>query len=116
MGNEPRIEQNYLVPIIGSSIVAFNTIGSSVALAVLAANPSLRRLTFHNPNYDPTTGGIDLLIAQVSTITFAAPGGGWVLLPAGPPLVFEGDAAQGPWYAIARSSSNKGITIVTSMK
>lgn len=116
MATEPRIAQSYEVPITGSvSTNSSNAIGSSGATAVLSANPSLRKLIFHNPNYDPTTGGVDLLIAQSSTPTFAAPGGGFILL-AGATQEFGGDAAQGPWYATARSGSGKGITIVTSMK
>lgn len=114
MANEPRIEQNYIIPIVGSSITASNVILSASAVQVLSADPSRKRITFHNPNYD-SAGGVDLLISQTSTPTFAAPGGGFVVF-GGASLPIEGDAAQGPWYARGRTGTTNGITIMTSMK
>ena len=112
---EPRIEQNYSIPITGSSPSAssVNTIGTT-AVSILSGDPSRQRVTFANPNYD-SSGGVDLLVAQTSTPTFAAPGGGFVIF-GGALLVIEGDAAAGPWYATARSGSGKGITVMTSMR
>lgn len=114
MANEPRITQNYEVPIIGSvSTSSSNAIGTA-AVQVLSGEPSRRSITFHNPNYD-SSGGTDLLVAQSATPTFAAPGGGFIVFP-GASLPFVGDAAQGPWYVTARAGSGKGVTVVTSMK
>lgn len=111
---EPRIQQNYEIPVTGSvSGSSANTIGTSAA-AVLAGDGNRRKVTFHNPNYD-STGGTDLLLAQSASPSFAAPGGGFILLPAAT-MVFEGDLAQGPWYATARAGSNLGVTVAVSSK
>lgn len=115
MANEPRISQNYEIPITGStpSESSVNTIGTA-AVQILSGAGARQRVTIHNPNYD-SSGGVDLLVAQTSVPTFASPGGGFVIFP-GSTMVIEGDAAQGPWYATARTGSNKGVTVVTSMK
>jgi len=114
VSNEPRIQQNYELPVVGTSSGSSSNAVGTTALQILAGNPSRRRITIHNPNYT-SGGGTDLLLAQSASPTFAAPGGGFILFP-GASMIFEGDLAQGPWFATARTGSGLGVTVAVSMK
>lgn len=112
-GNEPRISQNYSIPIVGGVTTGLNNV-STTAAQVIAASNNRKKLTFHNP------GTINLLIFQklnadgsAQSCTFASPGGGWIVLPYSM-LEITGDAAGGAWMAVAASASTNGLTITAS--
>lgn len=116
---EPRIQQNYSIPVTGGSTIALNNLTTASA-TVLDAAPQRKKITFHNPNYDPDGTSIDIMVSQAKDIndasispTFASPGGGIVVL-AGESLIIQGDAAQGAWKACARSGTTGGLTILAS--
>jgi hypothetical protein len=112
-GNEPRISQNYSIPIVGGVTTGLNNV-STTAAQVIAASNNRKSLLFHNP------GTVNLLLFQklnsagtAQAVTFAAPGGGFLLLPyASMPV--EGDSAGGAWMAVAASGSANGLTITES--
>lgn len=112
----PIIEQNYVIPVVGGSTTAVNTLGTA-SMQVIAAAQSRKKITFHNPN---TANNINVLVCQALdasgaalTASFSAPGGGFVIFP-GSSLTIEGNAAQGAWLSVAESGSNNGLTIVSS--
>ena len=113
----PVIGQNYSVPNVGGNSLGVNNVGSSVNVKVIAADPGRQSITFHNPNV--AGSGVNVLISQTVDAngnalapTFAAPGGGYVMLP-GTTYTFTGDI-QGAWQAIAQSGSTNGLTIASS--
>lgn len=112
---EPLAPQNYRVPNVGGITTAVNNVGTTGA-QVIAADPQRKSITFGNPNI---VGSINLLVFQMLDAsgaalspTFAAPGGGWPLLPGGI-LTFTGDV-QGAWGAVAASGSANGLTVISS--
>ena len=113
---EPLAPQTYSVPNVGGVTTALNNIGT-VGAQVIAADPQRKKITFTNPNI---VGNINLLVFQMvdvnnnslAGVSFAAPGGGWPLLPGGL-LTFEGDV-QGAWGAVAQSGPTNGLTVISS--
>ena len=114
--SEPLAPQSYTVPNTGGITTALNHVGTTGA-QVIAADPQRRSITFANPNI---VGNINLLVFQMldasgnslAATSFAAPGGGWPLLP-GAVMTFSGDV-QGAWGAVAQSGSANGLTVISS--
>lgn len=107
----PLIAQNYLVPNVLGSTVQRNNLGISPS-TVLALNQSRQSVIFHNP------GSVNILVAQALdsagatlVVSFASPGGGFVIYPGGM-LTVTGNAAQGGWQACAASGSTGALTIL----
>ena len=115
--SEPLAPQNYTVPFAGGGFLGSNAIGVAAA-QVIAADATRKSITFTNPN---TTTQIALMVFPVTDIngnsllgvTFASPGGGFPIVPGGA-VTFNGDAARLAWAAVAASSANLGLTVVTS--
>ena len=115
-GVEPLAPQNYSIPNVGGITTAVNNLGIA-GEQVIAADPQRRSITFANPNI---VGNINLLVFQMADAsgnslvgtTFAAPGGGWPLLP-GAIITFSGDV-QGAWGAVAQSGAANGLTVISS--
>lgn len=98
----------------GGKVYGFNNIDSTTSVQVTAANPSRRRLTFHNPSdvdmyVFPTVDGNGATLAP----TVAAPGGSFRIFGNGGSLVLEGEI-QGVWKALCASSTNKALTVMDS--
>jgi hypothetical protein len=108
MPNEPRIDQVYSVPLIGLDTLGYNDIPSTTPRKVLDPDPNRRTIVFHNPS------NVQLAISQLSDFTFGPPksGGTLIMLAPGGYQFVEGDPAQGPWYALAKSGHDKAITII----
>lgn len=112
---EPRAPQTYTVPNVDGATTISNTVGTTGA-QVIALDTSRNSITFANPNL---TGQVSLLVYQMKDATgaalaptFAAPGGGWPLLP-GAILTFTGDV-QGAWGAVAQSGAANGVSVLSS--
>lgn len=121
--NEPLAPQNYTVPGAGGGTIAVSNLGTT-GIQVIGADPTRKSITFINPNVVST---ISVMVFQVADAngnsllgtTFSAPGGGTaILVPASGgatgSVTFTGDCAQTAWAAVAQSSSNQGLTIITS--
>lgn len=113
--SEPLAPQNYIVPNVGGATTAVNNIGGAGA-QVIGIQASRKSITFGNPN---TVGQVTLLVYQMlkadgtaNAPTFAAPGGGWPLLPGGM-LTFTGEV-QGAWGAVAQTGGANGISVISS--
>ena len=113
---EPLAPQTYSVPNVGGVTTAVNNVGT-VGAQVIAADPQRKKITFANPNI---ASNVNLLVFQMVDvngnslvgITFAAPGGGWPLLPGGI-IIFEGDV-QGAWGVVGQSAGPSGLTVISS--
>ena len=98
----------------GGKVYAFNNINTSSNTTVAPANPSRRRITFHNP------GDVDIFISPtltaagaVLTPTTSALGGSFRVFANGGALTVEGEC-QTPWQALAASGSTKPLTVMDS--
>lgn len=115
--NEPLAPQNYTVPSAGGGTVAVNNLGTT-GIQVIGADQTRKSITFVNPNI---ASNINVLVFQTADVngssllgtTFSAPGGGSAIVPGGQ-ITFTGDCAQTAWGAVAQSSSNQGLTVITS--
>lgn len=112
--SEPLAPQTYTVPNVGGATTALNNIGTGGQ--VIGIDASRKSITFANPN---VVGQISLLVYQMLDAsgaalapTFAAPGGGWPIVPGGI-LTFTGDC-QGAWGAVAQTGVANGITVISS--
>jgi hypothetical protein len=115
-GPNPVIEQTYRIPVTGGATVAVNNLGTA-SQQVIAADPSRKTITFHNPNV--AGSGVQVIVCQAVdangnalTANFAAPGGGWIIYPGGD-RTFTGDI-QGAWLAAAASGTTNGLTVLAS--
>lgn len=99
----------------GGKIYAFNTIGNAVVLEVAPANPSRRKITFHNPS------DVDIFVAPLykqndgtSALlnpNSAALGGCFLVFANGATLEISGEC-QGAWQAFARTGTLKPFTVM----
>jgi hypothetical protein len=99
-------------PASGGKTTVLNNIGTAAA-QVIAANPSRRKITFHNP------GTVNVYVAMLVnaqgaafTPTLAALGGTFLIYP-GNTLPFDGEV-QVAWQALAASGSTNPLTIMES--
>lgn len=114
--SEPLAPQTYLVPNVGGATIAVNNLGTA-GVQVVPADQGRKSITFANPNIN---GAVNILVFQMTDIsgnslagtTFAAPGGGWPLVPGGV-ITFTGDC-QGAWGAVAASGTTNGLTAISS--
>ena len=103
----------------GNKTYAYNAVSTTPA-TVAPANPSRRKITFHNP------GDVDIFIAPATafaTISASAPtaltpttsalGGCWRVFSNGGALTLEGEI-QGAWQAFSASGSGKPFTVLDS--
>ena len=112
--SEALAPQNYIVPFAGGGFLDVNTLGTTAA-QVIAADPTRVSISFINPN-----ASIAVAVFTVSDIngnsllgtTYNQ--GGCAPIAAGAVITFTGDSAKLAWAAVAASSSNIGLTIVTS--
>lgn len=108
-------QQNAATQVRSGLTTAVNNIGSGAGSQVLARDSQRNKITFINP------GDVDILVYQTVDVngvtlapTFAAPGGGMLVFANGGSVILEGVAiCQTPFGAIARSGSNKSLTIIT---
>lgn len=101
---EPRIAQNYSVPLTSPVVTAITTLGTS-SLAVIGANPTRKKLTFHNPN---VISNINIFVCP-SSIPAVVAGGGSICIFPGWSVDIEGNCG---FNAIAQSGANNGLTIL----
>lgn len=99
----------------GGKVYAYNTLDATTAILVAPANPSRRKVTFHNP------GDADVLVfptvnaaGGTNAPTLAARGGGFLVFANGGALEVEGEC-QGQWNALAvGGASDKPLTVMDS--
>ena len=92
------------------TIIAVNNIGNAALSQVLAnPNPAIFWVVFHNPS-----DTIELLVgpSSIGAFSFSSRGGAFVL-PPGDFLPLVGNVSFA-WSAIAASSTNNPLTIITS--
>jgi hypothetical protein len=101
-----------------STISAFNTL-TTTAGALVGANPSRSRITFHNPGtidivVFPTTvlqglaGGGSVALAPTTSLL----GGGFRIFANGGQIQLEGAAARQAWQALSVSGSGNPLTVM----
>lgn len=99
----------------GGKVYAYNALDNLVPVLVAPANPSRRKVTFHNP------GDVDVLVypsvnavGGVNAPTVLLPGGSFRVFSNGGALEVEGEC-QGAWYALAiAGATNKPLTVMDS--
>jgi hypothetical protein len=99
----------------GGKVYAYNALDNTIAILVAPANPSRRKITFHNP------GDVDVLVFPIvnaaggtNAPTVAAPGGAFRIFSNGGALTIEGEC-QGQWNALAiGGATNKPLTVMDS--
>lgn len=106
----PFIEQNQVIPLTAGGTLGFS-IGTG-STQVLAPNPQVRRVTFHNP------GTVDFYVCQASDASNSplTPGpnpGNWRVFP-GATMSFTGNGVAGAWLAAAASGSANPLTVAAS--
>lgn len=103
-------QQAYISPQISGGTYGFS-LGTG-STQVLAANPQIQKVTFHNP------GTITIYVCQAvdangNALTPGPNAGNWAIVGGGL-LTFTGNGAGGAWLAAAASSSGNPFTVAVS--
>lgn len=102
--------QNLISPMINGGTLGA-TLGTG-SVQVLAANPQIQKVTFHNP------GTVNLYVCQATdmngnALTAGPNPGNWEIFP-GAVLTFTGNGVAGAWLGAAASAGSNPLTIAVS--
>ena len=103
--------QNLISPQINGGTLGFS-LGTG-STQILAANPQVAKVTFHNPGASITIYVCQANDANGNALTPGPNPGNWAILP-GATWEFTGNGVGGPWLAAAASSSGNPFTVATS--
>jgi hypothetical protein len=103
-------QQNMISPPISGGTLGF-ALGTA-STQVLAQNPQVQKVTFHNPS------SVNIYVCQATdmngnALTAGANPGNWLILP-GATFVYTGNGAGLAWLAAAASGSNNPLTVAVS--